>query len=55
MKIAYRHQILSDDDEYIKIADNTSLAVAKAGSPGATTPDIWPICTSPAPMGHSEN
>jgi hypothetical protein len=34
MKIAYGYQILSDDDEYIRMAENASLAVAGSGIPG---------------------
>jgi hypothetical protein len=44
MKIAYGHQILSDDDEYIKIADIFASAIAGSGSPGTTPPDVMPIC-----------
>ena len=43
MKIGYGYQILSDDDEYIKIAENSSLAVASSGTPGMTPPDLLPI------------
>ena len=31
MKIAYGHQIESDDDEYIKLTENVSLAHVDAG------------------------
>jgi hypothetical protein len=44
MKIAYGYQILSDDDEYIRMAENASLAVAGSGIPGTTPPDLLPIC-----------
>jgi hypothetical protein len=44
MKIAYGYQILSDDDEYIRMAENTSLAVARSGIPGTTPPDLLPFC-----------
>jgi hypothetical protein len=43
MKIGYGYQILSDDDEYIKIAEGSSLAVAGSGLPGMTPPDLLPI------------
>ena len=43
MKLAYGHQILSDDDDYIKIAENTSRCVARSGAAGATPPDFMPI------------
>jgi hypothetical protein len=33
-KLAYGHQILSDDDEYIKLAEDASLAITRAGAPG---------------------
>jgi hypothetical protein len=44
MKLAYGHQIMSDDDEYIKIAENFSYAFGKSGSPGTTPPDFMPFC-----------
>jgi hypothetical protein len=44
MKLAYGHQILSDDDEYIKIGENFSNAFGKSGSPGTTPPDFMPFC-----------
>ena len=43
MKITYGHQIVSDDDEYVKIADVCSTAIARSGSPGTTPPDVMPI------------
>jgi hypothetical protein len=48
MKIAYGHQILSDDDEYIKIAEKSTEANARAGSAGMTPPDLLPFCEFPA-------
>ena len=43
MKMAYGHQIRSDDDDYIKIAENTSRCMARSGAAGATPPDFMPI------------
>jgi hypothetical protein len=51
MKVAYGYRILSDDDEYIKIAGNAPLAVAGSGLPGTTPPDLLPICAFSAAMG----
>jgi hypothetical protein len=48
IKIAYGHQILSDDDEYIKISEANSQAVSRSGAPGTTPPDFMPICTKTA-------
>ncbi|KAG6868261.1 hypothetical protein C0993_005752 [Termitomyces sp. T159_Od127] len=36
MRIAYGHQITSDEDPYLEIADNTSFALGNAGVPGNT-------------------
>jgi hypothetical protein len=55
INIAYGHQILSDDDEYIKIAENSSEAIARAGSAGTTPPDLLPICEFPAYSKHSDD
>ena len=43
MKIAYGHQIVSDDDEYVKIADGFASALVGSGVPGMTPPDVMPI------------
>jgi hypothetical protein len=43
MKIAYGYQIISDDDEYIRIAENISIATNRSGTPGMTPPDLLPI------------
>jgi hypothetical protein len=45
MKLAYGHQVLSDDDEYIKMGENFSSAFGKSGSPGTTPPDFLPLRT----------
>ncbi|TFK87371.1 cytochrome P450 [Polyporus arcularius HHB13444] len=42
MKIAYGHQIESDDDEYIKLTENVSLAHVDAGDPGTAPVDFFP-------------
>jgi hypothetical protein len=43
-KLAYGHQIHSDDDEYIKLAENASLAITRSGAPGMAPPDLLPFC-----------
>ena len=45
MKIAYGHQIETDDDEYIKLTENVSLAHVDAGDPGTAPVDFFPIRT----------
>ena len=45
MKIAYGHQIDSDDDEYIKMTENVSLAHVDAGDPGTAPVDFFPSRT----------
>ncbi len=45
MKIAYGHQIETDDDEYIKMTENVSLAHVDAGDPGTAPVDFFPSCT----------
>ena len=42
MKIAYGHQIETDDDEYIKMTENVSLAHVDAGDPGTAPVDFFP-------------
>ncbi|KAI0747863.1 cytochrome P450 [Daedaleopsis nitida] len=42
MKIAYGHQIERDDDEYIKLTENVSLAHVDAGDPGTAPVDFFP-------------
>ncbi|KAJ8693265.1 hypothetical protein PTI98_010503 [Pleurotus ostreatus] len=44
IRIAYGHQIVSDDDEYIDILDTMGTAVRAGGLPGATAIDAFPIC-----------
>ncbi|KAF4571740.1 hypothetical protein EYR36_009085 [Pleurotus pulmonarius] len=44
IRIAYGHQIISDDDEYIDILDTMGDAVRAGGLPGATPIDAFPIC-----------
>ena len=43
MKIAYGHEIEADDDEYIKMTENVSLAHVDAGDPGTALVDFFPI------------
>ena len=43
MKIAYGHQIESDDDEYIKLTENVSLAHVDARDPGTAPVDFFPF------------
>ncbi|KAF8073626.1 cytochrome P450 [Lyophyllum atratum] len=43
IEIAYGHQIVSDDDPYIKLGDDISLASANSGPPGGTPVDIFPF------------
>jgi hypothetical protein len=50
MKLAYGHRILSDDDEYIKLAENASIALSSSGAPGMTPPDLLPICVFAAAL-----
>ena len=43
MKIAYGHEIERDDDEYIKMTENVSLAHVDAGDPGTAPVDFFPV------------
>lgn len=45
IRIAFGHQIISDDDLYVKIADDVSYALSNAGSPGGTLVDFFPFRT----------
>lgn len=43
MRVAYGHQITSDDDPYVKIAQDTGYALSNGGSPGSTPVDFFPL------------
>ncbi|GLB38520.1 putative cytochrome p450 [Lyophyllum shimeji] len=43
VEIAYGHQIVSDDDPYVKIAEDVCEATANSGPPGGTPVDIFPF------------
>ncbi|KAJ8699318.1 hypothetical protein PTI98_002444 [Pleurotus ostreatus] len=43
MRIAYGHQILSDDDEYMPLVENVAYAQNNGGPPGGTIVDYFPI------------
>ncbi len=43
MRVAYGHEILSDDDPYIEIAKNSGHALTHCGPPGNTPIDLFPI------------
>ncbi|KAL4256194.1 cytochrome P450 family protein [Pleurotus pulmonarius] len=43
MRIAYGHQILSDDDEFIQVANDSGYAQNNGGPPGGTMVDLFPI------------
>jgi len=45
MDIAYGHQIVSDDDEYIKFAEQSTNALESAGQLSASLLDFFPILT----------
>ncbi len=43
MRIAYGHQILSDDDPYVDIAKGSGHALSHCGPPGNTPVDLFPF------------
>lgn len=43
MRVTYGHQILSDDDEYVKLANISLESVSEVGVPGGTPVDLFPI------------
>ncbi|KAG6862109.1 hypothetical protein C0995_005921 [Termitomyces sp. Mi166 len=43
MRVAYGHQITSDDDPYLRIAQDSSHAISHAGPPGNTPVDFFPF------------
>ncbi|KAG6915684.1 hypothetical protein DXG01_010412 [Tephrocybe rancida] len=43
MRIAYGHQITSDDDPYVDLTEAASYALSNAGSPGSTPVDFFPF------------
>lgn len=44
IKLAYGHQITSDKDEYIQIAEDSTRALHAGGVLGATPLDFFPFC-----------
>lgn len=50
MRIAYGHQILSDDDEFMPLVDNVAYAQNNGGPPGGTIVDYFPIRMSISPL-----
>lgn len=45
IRIAFGHQILSDDDPYLKMAETISYALSNSGPPGSTPVDFFPFRT----------
>ncbi|KAF4604252.1 hypothetical protein EYR38_004674 [Pleurotus pulmonarius] len=43
MRIAYGHQIMSEDDEFMTIVNDVAYALNNGGPPGATIVDYFPI------------
>lgn len=43
VEIAYGHRIVSDDDPYVKIAEDVCVATANSGPPGGTPVDMFPF------------
>ena len=50
MRIAYGHQIVSDDDEFFRLVEDVAYAQNNGGPPGGTVADYFPICKSPPPL-----
>ena len=51
MGITYGIQIKNNDDPYVELADQTSIALSTGGPPGATAVDIFPLSTHAYPEG----
>ncbi len=43
MRVAYGHEIVSDDDPYVEIAKDSGYALTHCGPPGGTPVDMFPI------------
>jgi len=43
MRVAYGRQITSEDDPYLKMAEDIGYTVSNAGSPGSTPVDFFPF------------
>ncbi|KAF7424559.1 hypothetical protein PC9H_009866 [Pleurotus ostreatus] len=43
MRVTYGHQILSDDDEYLALANTIQESASEVGVPGGTPVDLFPI------------
>lgn len=44
-EMAYGHQVVSDDDPYLHIADRLNSMIAGVGAQGSNMVDLFPICT----------
>lgn len=43
MQVVYGHQILSNDDPHIKMAEEGAHALSHCGPPGGTPVDLFPL------------
>ena len=46
--ITYGQEVLSDDDPYVQLVAEGSIAISQCGTPGSTPVDLFPICTLPS-------
>ena len=44
VKLAYGHDILTNDDSYVKLAAEALIGVLGLGVTGLTAVDLFPIC-----------
>jgi hypothetical protein len=44
MRVAYGHRVVSDDDEFIRLANDQNYALQNSGTPGSTLIDLFPFC-----------
>jgi len=44
MRVAYGHRVVSDDDEFVQLADECGYVFSNSGPPGSTLVDFFPFC-----------
>src|ERR1700722_2752448 len=44
MRVSYGHRVVSDDDEFLRLANDHDDAINNCGPPGSTPVDFFPFC-----------
>ncbi len=46
IEVTFGHEVLSDDDYFLKMANNVNDILGGAGVPGTSVLDVFPVCES---------